>query len=87
MTRKTSSEAPLYEKGGLRVQDYGNPLFESLVYEFDSHLSLAQRKSIKANPHGYISFEAKGVNYKGFILEADLNGAKNKGHFKLIKKF
>jgi len=61
-------------------------LFIPELYEFESYITTAQMAILLANPHGYIKFNFDGIDYEGFIDEAQTKDYNRKVTYKLIAK-
>jgi hypothetical protein len=70
-----------------RTADY-TPLWQNETFAHEYPLNIAEYKSIKQNPYGYISYQCGTGEYeKAFIKEIKFKPAKGRATFLLIKKW
>jgi len=77
----------LFTTNFARAVDY-TPLWQNETFAHEYPLNIAEYKSIKANPYGYISYQCGNGQYeKAFIKEIKFKPAKGMATFSLIKKW
>lgn len=70
-----------------RATDY-TPLWKPETFAYEYPLNIAEYKSIKENPYGYVSYQCgNGAYEKAFIKEIKFRPAKGRATFVLLKKW
>ena len=74
------------ENSNIELSELASRLFIPELYTFESYLTPANITTLLANPHGYIQFVYRGINYSGFINKIELTDDNRKAIFELIAR-